>query len=98
MGKCSIEKSIKSILNFLNILGMKVTVEEVIEVLKHEVEARIDYDTLKTDLSLREQGMDSLDSLTFYLAVEEKFGVKIDEDETDKLKSIDDIIGFVNKE
>jgi len=77
---------------------MEVTVEKVIELLKSEVEARIDYDTLKTDISLTEQGMDSLDYLTFYLAVEEQFGVKIEETEMDKLRSIDDVIGFLNKE
>ena len=58
---------------------MEVTADKVIELLKNEVEARIDYDTLKTDISLTDQGMDSLDYLTFFLAIEEQWGVEIEE-------------------
>lgn len=75
---------------------MKITEEKIIELLKSEVESRIDYDTLQTDLPLSDQGMDSLDSLTLFLAIEEEYGVKIEESEMDKLRSIDNIIEFVN--
>ena len=73
---------------------MKITVEEIVAVLKKEVETRIDYETLKSDIALTQQGMDSLDRLTFFLAVEEQFGLKIEESEMDKLQTIDDIIAF----
>ena len=59
---------------------MKATVENVKEVIL-QAEVLGDVKSLRNDISLREQGIDSLDVVNVYLLLEEKFDVKIpDED------------------
>lgn len=75
---------------------MKITKDTIIKILKSDVEARLDYETLKDDVSLSEQGLDSLDKLSFFFSLEEESGVTIDEEEIDKLTSINEILSFIN--
>ena len=60
---------------------------------------RIDPKTLDPLEPLSEQGLDSLDIMSILLAIEERFGIKISEEDIDqgKLSSIRGIISYINK-
>lgn len=44
-----------------------------------------------------EQGVDSLDMLDYFLSLEENFGVQIPDKDIDQLKSLDDILNYLQK-
>lgn len=75
---------------------MLVTVE-VIKSFIEEADPMIEIETLKNDLPLNEQGIDSLDSASIYLLIEEKYGFKIPDDDISQLDSINNIVTYVNK-
>ena len=74
---------------------MKATVENVKEVIE-QAEVLGDVSELKNDIKLSEQGIDSLDIVNVYLLLEEKFGIKIPDEDLDKVTTIDEIVEYVN--
>jgi len=74
---------------------MKATVENIKEVIE-QAEVLGDVSELQNDIKLSEQGVDSLDIVNIYLLIEEKFGVFISDEDLEQVKTIDDIIGYVN--
>lgn len=74
---------------------MKATIDNVKEVIA-EAEVLGDVSDMKNDLPLSEQGIDSLDVVNVYLLLEEKFGVKIPDEDLGKVQTIDDIIEYIN--
>ena len=74
---------------------MKATVENIIEVIV-EAEVLGDTNEMKNDIPLSEQGIDSLDVVNVYLLLEEKFDVKIPDEDIDKVQTIDTIIEYIN--
>lgn len=51
---------------------------------------------LEGDTSLRELGLDSLDLANLFLAIEEKFDLKIPDDAFKELDSVNTIAGYVD--
>ena len=47
--------------------------------------------------SIVEQGVDSLDMLDYFLSLEENFGVQIPDKDIDQLKSLGDILNYLQK-
>lgn len=74
---------------------MKATVENIIEVIE-EADVLGDVSDMKTDIALNQQGVDSLDVVNIYLLIEEKFDIKIPDEDIDKVQTIDSIIEYVN--
>ncbi|WP_148624600.1 phosphopantetheine-binding protein [Aliarcobacter cryaerophilus] len=74
---------------------MKATVENVKEVIL-QAEVLGDVKSLRNDISLREQGIDSLDVVNVYLLLEEKFDVKIPDEDLNKVLTIDSIVEYLN--
>lgn len=74
---------------------MNATIENVKEVIA-EAEVLGDVSDMKNDIPLSEQGIDSLDVVNVYLLLEEKFGVKIPDEDLGKVQTIDDIIEYIN--
>jgi len=74
---------------------MKATVENIKEII---VEADVlgDVEEMKSDVALSEQGIDSLDVVNVYLLIEEKFDVQIPDEDIDQVKTIDNIVEYVN--
>jgi len=74
---------------------MKATVENIKEVI---VEADVlgNVDEMKSDVPLSEQGIDSLDVVNVYLLLEEKFEVSIPDEDLEQVKTIDDIVTYIN--
>lgn len=74
-----------------------LTAELIIEVIK-EIKLCSKPGELKYNLSLNDQGIDSLDRSTLYLSLEEKYGIKLPEKDEDKFDSIDSLISYANKQ
>lgn len=74
---------------------MKATIENVKEVI---VEADVlgDVEEMDSSVKLSEQGIDSLDVVNVYLLLEEKFDVKIPDEDLDQVQTIDAIVEYIN--
>jgi len=63
------------------------------------VEADIlgDISEIKSNIPLIEQGIDSLDTWTVYLLLEEEFCIKIPDEDLNRVQTIDDIVKYTNE-
>ena len=52
---------------------------------------------ISTNISLNEQGVDSLDKMNIFLAVEETYGLKIPDEDFDSLNTFDSISDYINQ-
>ena len=77
---------------------MKAEANKIIELMKREVESFVDFDNLKMDVSLEDQGLDSLDLISTFLAITEEYGIKISDDEMDSLTTVNEIVSFINNQ
>ena len=75
---------------------MLATVEKIKEIIKKAEVLNDDVENLKNDVELEEQGIDSLDMANVYLLCEEEFGIKIPDEDIDKVKTIDSLVGYIN--
>lgn len=75
---------------------MNVTVNEVREIIAN-AETMADMDTLKNDLPLTEQDIDSLDMANILLLLEERFKIKIPNEDISRLQSVDDIVSYLSE-
>lgn len=75
---------------------MNVNHEEVIEVLVNSGVAA-DLEGLTNSSSLTELGVDSLDMSNFFLCLEEKFEIKIPDEDLDGLDSINVIVEYIEE-
>jgi len=73
---------------------MTVTQEDIRDILE-EADTMADIECLKNDVALTEQDIDSLDMANIYLIIEEKFDVKIPDEDITKLSTIDGIISYL---
>lgn len=74
---------------------MIVTVENIKEVIV-EAEVLGDVNEIKSDVALAEQGIDSLDVVNVYLLLEEKFDIKIPDEDLDQVRTIEAIVEYIN--
>ena len=59
--------------------------------------ANIDEDKIKLSASLESNlGLDSLDAVELGMALEEEFGITIDEDKLASFKTVEDIVNFID--
>jgi len=75
---------------------MEANFENVLEVIK-DAEVLGDVSSLKSDVKLVEQSIDSLDLVNIYLLLEEKFNIKIPDEDLNQVETINDIIEYINK-
>lgn len=73
-----------------------INAQDVLDVI---TEAKVvkDADALIADLSLSEQGIDSLDFSGLLLSLEESFEVEFLDDDIDDLQTINEIVEYINK-
>lgn len=74
---------------------MKATVDSVKEVIA-DADVLGDAESLKNNVPLREQGIDSLDVVNIYLLLEEKFEVTIPDEDLSQVLTIDSIVEYIN--
>lgn len=77
---------------------MLATSQDILDIMQQN-EIRIDLEELDYSESLSEQGLDSLDLVTILFTIEEKFSIKIPEEDINegKLSSIDCIVSYINE-
>lgn len=72
---------------------MEITSSDILAIIKG-LDTMADVSSIKSDTLLEEAGLDSLDRMNLFLDIEEKFNVKISDDDFNQLNSIKDIIKF----
>ena len=72
-----------------------INVEKIVEIISS---AGVVDDMSKFDpnKSFKENGIDSLDVFTVFLAVEEQLGVKFSEEDSTSIKSASEMVAFLN--
>lgn len=75
---------------------MATTVDELKELMLEIGMEKALVDALDATQPLAKQGVDSVDCPSFALAVEAKYGVKLSDSDSMRLKSINDFVAFVN--
>lgn len=75
---------------------MMVNLNDIKSILENSNLRRINVTNLQTDIPLVEQGLDSLDMFNVFLNVEEKYNIKIEDKDFDVLKTINDIVAFID--
>lgn len=74
---------------------MEATIQNVKDVIE-EADVLGDVNEMKNDTALVDQGIDSLDVVNVYLLLEEKFDIKIPDEDLEKVQSIDSIVAYIN--
>lgn len=74
---------------------MTIHKNDIINLIK-DMGLLIDTEKLVSDKPLAEQGIDSLDMINIFFKLEENFKIKISEEDIEKIKTIDDIVEYVN--
>ena len=74
---------------------MAVTTEEIREIIE-SAETMAEIDTLVNDVPLTEQDVDSLDMANILLLIEEKYDVKIPDEDMNKIQTVDGIVTYVS--
>ncbi|CAB3664915.1 acyl carrier protein [Achromobacter aegrifaciens] len=74
---------------------MKVTHDDIIAAIR-QAEVVESPEKLRTNMKLTDQGIDSLDMFSVMLAVQEKYGIEISDDDADRLTSIEEITEYLN--
>lgn len=70
--------------------------QKIIDLLKSEKNSGLDFDLLQDNVSLTDQGLDSLGKMTLFFNIEEAFDVEIPDDEVDSVSSINEIVDLIN--
>ncbi|WP_417372060.1 acyl carrier protein [Gelidibacter japonicus] len=68
-------------------------VKEIFASINDQIEAA----DLDDNKNLTDQGLESLDTFDFFLQIEDDFGVKVSDDQMDKLNTIQKIVDYVNE-
>lgn len=74
---------------------MQITREDIINTIK-EADVMFSTDNLQDDINLADQGLDSLDAVTVYLLIEEKFDIKIPDTDLERVRTLNDIVDYIN--
>ena len=72
------------------------TTNDIIQLMKETGIARGKADTLAADQSLDVQGLDSYDRMSLLTELEEKYNVELPNDVARQLKTLNDIVDYVN--
>lgn len=73
---------------------MTINIEGIREAIKN-ADVQLDADSVPSNASLRDAGMDSLDMFNVFLEIEKSFGIQIPDDEIDKLQTIEAIQNYL---
>jgi acyl carrier protein len=75
-------------------LGGKLMLEKVKEVIVEQL--GVDEDQVTLEASFTEDlGADSLDTVELIMAFEEEFGVEIPDDQAEKIKTVKDVVDYI---
>lgn len=75
---------------------MNVTREKILALVE-SAGVSVDISKIKWDTKLSAAGIDSLEMMNVFLKIEEKFGIKIPDEEIDTLDTIDGIVSYLQQ-
>jgi acyl carrier protein len=75
---------------------MKVVREDIVAVVR-DANVVSDPDKLRDDITLADQGVDSLEIFNLILLLQEKYGIEIPDDDIDPLVSVPAIVNYLNQ-
>ena len=70
--------------------------EKVAAIIAKELNAEVSQITMETRL-VEDLGADSLDAVEIMFALEEEFGLEIDDDAAQNIKSVGDLVNYIEK-
>jgi acyl carrier protein len=73
---------------------MKITIEEIDLIAKAAIEDG-DFENIVSGSSFQDQGLDSLDVSTLFLAIHDAHGVEIPDEDYDSITSPDELITYL---
>ena len=74
-----------------------MTFEKVKEILSKQLEVSVDEIQLANSLQ-EDLGADSLDVVEIVMALEDEFSIEITDEETAKIKTVDDIVKYIDSQ
>lgn len=76
----------------------KATVQNIFDIIK-EIDLNINIDAIDNDKELNSQGVDSLDMMNIFFALEDMFSIKIDDEsaQTENWSTVNGIVANINK-
>lgn len=74
---------------------MEITTNNIKKILSETSSLGKEVLNFSDDLSLTKQGVDSLDSLDFFLKIEESYGISIPDSDIDKLSTVNQICKYL---
>jgi len=74
---------------------MKITKEKLKEILE-DYEINVDLGDIKDNVNLYDQDIDSIDVMNMLLGIEE-LGVKISDEDANKLETLNDFLNYINR-
>lgn len=74
---------------------MEVTLDNIREIFSKEVDSKVDVKNMNAEESIYDQGVDSLDSSSAFLALEEAFGIIFSSSDIEKLDTLTKIKNFI---
>ncbi len=73
---------------------MKITIEEIDRIAKAAIEDG-DFENIVSGSTFKDQGLDSLDVSTLFLAINDECGVEIPDEDYDSITSPDELISYL---
>lgn len=75
---------------------MNVTQENIFTIIEN-VGVSADTSKIKTDVTFKQAGIDSLEMMNVFLGIEEKFGIQIPDEDIAGLNTIENIVSYLQK-
>lgn len=76
---------------------MEITLDDIKDIFEREVDARVNVKNMDPDKSISDQGVDSLDTSSVFLEIEEHFSIKITDSDIERLDTLNKILEFLIK-
>lgn len=76
---------------------MKVSVDDVMGLIEATGILDADISSLQPNESFTEQGLDSLDVMTIFLEAEDKYAIKIPDEDYAKLRSVEQLTAYLDE-
>lgn len=73
---------------------MKITIEEIDRIAKAAIEDG-DFENVVSGSTFQDQGLDSLDVSTLFLAINDEHGIEIPDEDYDSITSPDELIAYL---
>jgi acyl carrier protein len=74
---------------------MQISLEKIREIFLREVDRKVDVKNMNPDASISDEGVDSLDSASVFLALEDEYNVKFTDDDIAQLSTLNKIKAFI---